>query len=59
MDRKVKRKNYHYDKPPHQRWLYQLSDMPFFKFWLFLWAVIWLCIGLALLLVKSVLAIFK
>ena len=56
MDRKVKQKNHHLDKPPHQRWLYKLADMSFFKFWMFLWAVIWVTIGIALLCVKGILA---
>lgn len=59
MDRKIKRKNHHLDKPAHQRWLYKLADMSFFKIWMLIWAICWIAIAIALLLVKGILSIFK
>ena len=53
MVRKVIRHN---DKPKHQRWLYHLSDHSWFKALIIIWAVCILAIGLALLLVKGILA---
>ena len=59
MDRKVKPKNYHHDKPTHQRWLYQLSDMGLFKAILIIWLITWIAIAFALGLAKSIISFFK
>lgn len=57
MDRKIKRT--HYDKPKHQRWLYQLADIGLVKAILLIWGVCVLAIIVALFLVKAVVANFK
>ena len=57
MDRKVKDK--HYDKPSHQRWLYQLADIGLVKAVMIIWGICVLAIVATLLLVKAVLAGFK
>jgi len=61
MDRKIKKKpvDLHYDKPEHQRWLYQMADWGLGKAMLVVWLV---CIGiivLTLVLLKSVFGAFK
>ena len=51
MDRKVT----HYDKPGHQRWLYQLSDLGLVKAITIVWGICIVTIIIALILVKIVL----
>jgi hypothetical protein len=34
----------HYDKPGHQRWLYQLSDMSWVKALTVIWGICWVTI---------------
>ena len=57
MDRKIKNK--HYDKPPHQRWLYQLSDHGLGKALLIIWGICVLIMVGTLLLIKAILSSFK
>lgn len=58
MDRKViKKKSLHTDKPPHQRWLYQLSDLGLIKATLIIWGACWAIIGITMLLIKAILKI--
>ena len=57
MDRKIKNK--HLDKPTHQRWLYQLSDIGLVKAIMLIWGVCILIIVITLVLVKYTLAWIK
>ena len=53
----MKKKNLHYDKPPHQRWLYQLSDLGLVRAMLIIWGACWAVIVITLLLIKAILKI--
>jgi len=57
MDRKVKNK--HYDKPLHQRWLYQLADIGLVKAIMIVWGILALVLIATLFVAKALLSGFK
>lgn len=57
MDRKVKNK--HYDKPSHQRWLYQLADIGLVKAIMIVWGILALVLIATLFVAKALLSGFK
>jgi len=60
MDRKIKKKvQTHYDKPGHQRWLYQMLEWGFAKAMLVIWLIVIGVITVTLISLKLIFGAFK